>query len=170
MLRIEGITAGYGDLVILEEVSLSMQEKEIIAIVGSNGAGKSTLLRVISCFIKASKGKITFNEEEISSLPSYKIVNKGIVQVPEARQLFPLVSIRSDSFCKFLETKRFGTTSRGLEAFTHRTGNRFQRFTPPTLSDQKPYLHCHDSSDAATHSLDNPIDAYGLVGGRCQVD
>ena len=93
MLRIDGITAGYADLVILKEVSLTMQEKEIIAIVGSNGAGKSTLLRVISCFIKASKGKITFNEEEISGLPSHKIVNKGIVQVPEARQLFPEMTV-----------------------------------------------------------------------------
>jgi branched-chain amino acid transport system ATP-binding protein len=93
MLRIDGITAGYGDLVILKEVSLSMQEKEIIAIVGSNGAGKSTLLRVISRFIKASEGKITFYEEEISGLPSHKIVNKGIVQVPEARQLFPEMTV-----------------------------------------------------------------------------
>ncbi|MFH1351001.1 MAG: ABC transporter ATP-binding protein [Pseudomonadota bacterium] len=93
MLEIDSITAGYGELIILKDVSLSMQEREIIAIVGSNGAGKSTLLRVISCFIKVSKGNITFNKEQISRLPSHKIVNRGIVQVPEARQLFPEMNV-----------------------------------------------------------------------------
>src|SRR4030042_698164 len=93
MLRIEKITAGYRKITILQSVSAEVQEKEIVAIVGSNGAGKSTLLRSISGFLRPFSGQIFFQKEEISQLPSHAIVDKGIVQVPEARQLFPQLTV-----------------------------------------------------------------------------
>jgi len=93
MLRIEKITAGYRKITILQSVSAEVQEKEIVAIVGSNGAGKSTLLRSISGFLRPFSGQIFFRKEEISQLPSHAIVDKGIVQVPEARQLFPQLTV-----------------------------------------------------------------------------
>ncbi len=93
MLKIHEITAGYRKISILKSVSADLQEKEIVAIVGSNGAGKSTLLRSISGFIRPFSGQIYFQGEEISHLASNEIVNKGIVQVPEGRQLFPQMSV-----------------------------------------------------------------------------
>jgi len=93
MLKIEKVTAGYRKISILKSVSADVQEKEIVAIVGSNGAGKSTLLRSISGFIRCLGGGIFFQEEKISELTSHEIVNKGIVQVPEARQLFPQLTV-----------------------------------------------------------------------------
>ncbi len=93
MLRIEKVTAGYRKITILKSVSAELQDQEIVAIVGSNGAGKSTLLRSISGFIRPFSGQIYFQEEDISQLPSHAIVEKGIVQVPEARQLFSQLTV-----------------------------------------------------------------------------
>ena len=93
MLKVEKITAGYRKITILQSVSAEVREKEIVAIIGSNGAGKSTLLRSISGFLRPFSGQIFFQEEEISQLPSHAIVDKGIVQVPEARQLFPQLTV-----------------------------------------------------------------------------
>jgi len=93
MLKVEKITAGYRKITILQSVSAEVREKEIVAIIGSNGAGKSTLLRCISGFLRPFSGQIFFQEEEISQLPSHAIVDKGIVQVPEARQLFPQLTV-----------------------------------------------------------------------------
>ncbi len=93
MLKVDKITAGYRKITILKSVSAELQEKEIVAIVGSNGAGKSTLLRSISGFIRPFSGQIFFQEEEISQLASHDIVDRGIVQVPEARQLFPQLTV-----------------------------------------------------------------------------
>ena len=102
MLKIEKITAGYRKIKILKSVSAELQEKEIVAIVGSNGAGKSTLLRSISGFIRPFSGRIFFQDVEISQLPSHEIVEQGIVQVPEARQLFPQLTVL-ENFSAILE-------------------------------------------------------------------
>ncbi len=96
MLEIDGITAGYGDLTILKGITAAVEKGEIVAVLGSNGAGKSTMLRVISGFIKPSEGKILLRNEEITCLPSHKVVLKGIVQVPEARQLFAQMTVKDN--------------------------------------------------------------------------
>ncbi len=108
MLKIEKVTAGYRKINILKAVSAEVRGEEIVAIVGSNGAGKSTLLRSVSGFIRCSGGRISFQEEEISGLSSHQIVNKGIVQVPEARQLFPHLTVLEN-----LELGSFPRRARG---------------------------------------------------------
>jgi len=113
MLRIEKVTAGYRKITILKSVSAELQDQEIVAIVGSNGAGKSTLLRSISGFIRPFSGQIYFQEEDISQLPSHAIVEKGIVQVPEARQLFSQLTVLGN-----LELGSFPRKARGKKKET----------------------------------------------------
>lgn len=89
MLKLKNVTAGYGSTTILHDVSLEVNEGEIVTIVGGNGAGKSTTLRAISSLINPMSGSIEFEGEDITRTPSHQVVEKGITMVPEARQLFP---------------------------------------------------------------------------------
>lgn len=93
LLRVEGLTAGYGDVVVLREVSLHVEEGEVVSIVGANGAGKTTLLNTMSRLLAAKSGEIWFLGQRIDALPAHKVVELGIVQVPEGRRLFPLMTV-----------------------------------------------------------------------------
>ena len=96
MLRLENVHAGYGRTAILQGVSVDVAKGEVVTIVGANGAGKSTTLRAISGVIPITAGRITFEGEEISNLGAPAIVEHGITMVPEARQLFPFMSVRDN--------------------------------------------------------------------------
>jgi len=96
MLRVSDIVAGYGRTVILQGVSITVGAGEVVTIIGANGAGKTTLLRTISGLIKPSAGTITFGDETISTLTPAEIVGRGVVMVPEARQLFPVMTVRDN--------------------------------------------------------------------------
>jgi branched-chain amino acid transport system ATP-binding protein len=93
VLRVKGIEVFYGDLQALRNVSLAVDEKEIITIVGSNGAGKSTTLMTLSGILHPRAGEIYFQEKPIHHTPSFGIVEMGIVQIPEGRQLFPTLTV-----------------------------------------------------------------------------
>ncbi len=93
MLRLNNVTAGYGATTILHDVSLEVSEGEVVTIVGGNGAGKTTTLRTVSGLIEASAGSITFEDEDITHLPAHQVVNRGITLIPEARQLFPEMTV-----------------------------------------------------------------------------
>ena len=93
MLRLEGIDAFYGDLQALSEVSMEVREKEIVALVGANAAGKSTTLRVISGLVAPRRGRVLLNDEDLTGVPAHKRVDRGIVQVPEGRHLFPFMTV-----------------------------------------------------------------------------
>jgi branched-chain amino acid transport system ATP-binding protein len=93
VLRVKGIEVFYGDLQALRNVSLEVNEKEVITIVGSNGAGKSTTLMTLSGILHPRGGEIYFHERPIHHTPSSKIVEMGIVQIPEGRQLFPTLTV-----------------------------------------------------------------------------
>lgn len=88
MLEIQGISAHYGGVRALDNVSFKLYEKEILALIGSNGAGKTTLLNLISGIIKPSRGNILYKGKSIVSLSPEKIVEHGIIQVPEGRHVF----------------------------------------------------------------------------------
>ena len=88
MLRISELSVYYKDLRALNHISLSVNEGEIVSVIGSNGAGKSTLLNAISGILSGTSGNMEFLEERIDHSPSHKIVEKGIVQVPEGRKVF----------------------------------------------------------------------------------
>ena len=93
MLRVKGIEVFYGDLQALRNVSLAVDEKEIITIVGSNGAGKSTTLMTLSGILHPRAGEIYFQEKPVHHIPPSRIVEMGIVQIPEGRQLFPTLTV-----------------------------------------------------------------------------
>ena len=88
VLEVKALRAGYKDAPILHGISFHVDAGEIVTIVGSNGAGKSTLLHTISGLLSPSAGEIIFRGEPIHALPPHSIVAKGLVQVPEGRQLF----------------------------------------------------------------------------------
>ncbi len=110
MLKIENLHFSYGDLKVLWDVSLDVQDGEIVTVVGANGAGKSTLLKNISRLVKPKSGNITFNGFNVEKLSAHEVVEIGIVQVPEGRRIFPQMTVaenlRMGSFIDRARKKR----------------------------------------------------------------
>jgi len=96
LLEIKELSVGYGDIQILWDINLQIEEGQIVALVGANGAGKSTLLKTISGLLKPYSGKIIFQGENITQMPSKEIVAKGIIHVPEGRRLFPHMTVEEN--------------------------------------------------------------------------
>jgi len=93
VLRVVNVSAYYGAVQVLRRVTFHVEEGEIVALIGANGAGKSTLLRVISGLHRISEGELWFEGSPIHRLRPERIVRGGLVQVPEARQLFPNLTV-----------------------------------------------------------------------------
>ena len=93
MLKVEDLVVSYGGIEALKGISLNVPEGKIITLIGANGAGKSTLLRTIIGLVKPKSGKISYNEKEITSLNSQKIVTTGITLVPEGRRVFSNLTV-----------------------------------------------------------------------------
>jgi len=93
MLEVNRINVYYGDLQVLWDISLKVDEGEIVALCGSNGAGKSTLLKTISGLLSPRSGSIRFFGERIDGHQPYEIVRKGISLVPEGRRIFPYMTV-----------------------------------------------------------------------------
>jgi branched-chain amino acid transport system ATP-binding protein len=93
LLRLEGIDAFYDDLQALAGVSFEVREKEIVAPVGANAAGKSTTLRVISGLVAPRRGRVMLGNDDLTSVPAHERVDRGLVQVPEGRHLFPFMTV-----------------------------------------------------------------------------
>ncbi len=91
-LSVEKIEVRYGDALALFNVSLEVEQGEIVSLVGANGAGKSTTLKAISGLLKPKSGQILFAGKRLNEIPAYAIVDLGIVQIPEGRQLFPYMT------------------------------------------------------------------------------
>jgi branched-chain amino acid transport system ATP-binding protein len=96
MLAVRGISASYGAIQALSNVSLQVPQGAIVALLGSNGAGKSSTLNVVSHLINPSGGEVLFAGEPIHRLPSDEIVRRGLVQVPEGREVFKEMSVREN--------------------------------------------------------------------------
>lgn len=88
MLKVEGLRAGYGDSDVLRSVSIKIERGTVVAALGANGAGKSTLVNSISRLVKLHGGSISFDGADITRLSAPEVVELGIIQVPEGRQLF----------------------------------------------------------------------------------
>ena len=93
LLEVRGLHSGYKDVPVLHGISFSVDAGEIVTVVGSNGAGKTTLLRTISGLLAPFAGEVRFGGEPIHGLPPHRIVEKGVVQVPEGRQLFSHLTV-----------------------------------------------------------------------------
>ena len=108
MLEVETLHSGYGRIPILEGVSLSLQEGEIVGILGHNGMGKTTLLRTLIGEIKANQGTIRFNGEDITRLTMFRRARLGMGYVPQGRDIYPQLTV--------LENMKMGEVKRGGES------------------------------------------------------
>ena len=93
MLKIENINVFYGAIHAIKDISIEVNEGEIVTLIGANGAGKSTTLRTISGLLKPKTGKITFEGKDIAGIPAQAIVKTGISQVPEGRRVFANMTV-----------------------------------------------------------------------------
>ena len=93
MLRIESLRVNYDGIEAIKGVSLSVEQKEIVALIGANGAGKSTILRTVTGIVRAAEGRISFQDQDITTLPPNEIVAKGLTLVPEGRRIFQNLSV-----------------------------------------------------------------------------
>lgn len=93
MLKVENISISYGGVKALSDASILIKETEIVTVIGANGAGKTSLLKAISGLLTPVSGRIEFLEEKVDGQPPYEICKRGIIQVPEGRQLFPRMKV-----------------------------------------------------------------------------
>lgn len=131
MLNIEDLQAGYGEVPILWDISLQVSHPEIIGLLGGNGAGKTTLLNVISGMVFPMKGRICFNEEEISFFNPTRRVQMGITQIPEGRLLFFGLTVKQNLRLGAFTRKDKANLEKELDAI-------FQLF--PRLAERKDQL------------------------------
>ncbi|WP_282168330.1 ABC transporter ATP-binding protein [Ruegeria atlantica] len=93
ILTIRNIESFYGPIMAIRGVSLDVHQGQIVSILGANGAGKTTLMKTVSGVMDPEKGKITFEGDEIQGSEPHKVVQQGIVHVPEGREVFPLLTV-----------------------------------------------------------------------------
>ncbi len=96
MLRVENASVAYGQVTAVREVSLTVNDGEIVTIIGANGAGKTSLLNAISGVIPLKSGDVWLDYKKISRLPSHKIVRRGLAYIPEGRHIFGAMSVKDN--------------------------------------------------------------------------
>ncbi len=96
MLKVEGIDVHYGIIPAVRQLSLRVEEGQVVALVGANGAGKTTTLKTIAGVLQPKKGRIIYNGEDVTELPSDKRVRMGITLIPEGRQIFSGLSVKEN--------------------------------------------------------------------------
>ena len=93
MLKIENLKVSYGGIEAVKGISFSVEQGQIVTLIGANGAGKSTTLRTVVGLVKAASGSIVYDGEELTGLPTDQIVRRGITLVPEGRRVFPDLTV-----------------------------------------------------------------------------
>jgi branched-chain amino acid transport system ATP-binding protein len=111
LLRAENITAGYGETVVLRDITLTVQPSSVVALLGPNGAGKTTLLRTISGLLRPTAGRVWMGDQEITRRPAEFVARAGLCHVPEGRGIFPSLTVRDNLI---LQAKR-GSERAGLD-------------------------------------------------------
>jgi branched-chain amino acid transport system ATP-binding protein len=130
MLKLEGVSVSYGMIDALKGISLTVEQGEIVALIGANGAGKSTTLMSISGISALRSGRIWYEGSAISGRPAHMIVQMGISQVPEGRRIFPRMTVR--------ENLEMGAFSRNRQELANVIERVFEMF--PVLSERNRQL------------------------------
>ena len=107
MLAVSDLVVNYGEVQAVDGISIKVKAGELVSITGANGAGKSSMLNAIAGILAVASGKIVFAGEDITGLRAHQIVEKGIVQVPEGRQLFPTLTVRENLLAGHYADSRF---------------------------------------------------------------
>jgi branched-chain amino acid transport system ATP-binding protein len=122
LFEMKKVSAGYGRLPVLFDIDMSIDQGQMVSVLGANGAGKSTLLKTILGAIPPSKGEISFRSQRVSSLPAHKRVGLGIALSPEGRQVFPTLSVKEN-----LVTGAYGVTGPKMKEQFDRVYELFPR-------------------------------------------
>jgi branched-chain amino acid transport system ATP-binding protein len=121
MLKVDKLGFAYGDLKVLWDIDLTVNQGEIVTLVGSNGAGKSTTLKNLSRLVSWTSGAVMFEGEDLSKLEPHQVVERGVVQVPEGRKIFPemtvLENLRMGSFIRSVRKDRQSNIDRAFALF-----------------------------------------------------
>ena len=96
MLELEGITAGYGETVVLRDVTLSVPDSGVVALLGPNGAGKTTTLRAASGLIKPMSGRVLLDGEDVTGRKPYAMARRGLCHLPEGHGIFPSLTVKEN--------------------------------------------------------------------------
>lgn len=96
MLTLDSVTAGYGELTVLNDLSISLERGETVCLIGPNGAGKSTVLRVVAGQLQPTKGTVNFEGQDVSRCDCFEKIKKGILFVPQGRNVFPSLSLQEN--------------------------------------------------------------------------
>jgi branched-chain amino acid transport system ATP-binding protein len=115
MLAVKNVSASYGMVQILRDISFQVNEKEIVSIIGPNGAGKTTLVKTIIGLMHPRSGEISFRGENIEKLPPYEIVKKGLILIPEGREIFPRMTVEENLKLGAYTTNGKGTVKEAKE-------------------------------------------------------
>jgi branched-chain amino acid transport system ATP-binding protein len=117
MLEIEHLRAGYGDTVVLRDVSLSVPDGSVVALLGPNGAGKTTLLRAASGLIKPMGGRVLFEGENVTGRKPYEMARRGLCHLPEGRGIFPSLTVRDNLILQSPKGEEEASIQKAVSAF-----------------------------------------------------
>lgn len=128
MLKINHIDAYYGKVQALHDVSLEVGNNEIISLIGANGAGKSTLMKTVMGLLKPRNGNVIFEDEDITKIKNTKVVSRGIVYVPEGREVFPEMTVRDNlemgAYCRKFTSKEMNDHLEEMYSIFPKLGQR----------------------------------------------
>jgi len=130
LLKIEGLHAGYGAVEVLRGVELRIGQGELVALLGSNGAGKTTLNSVVSGLLPTWAGRVMFDGQDLTGMHYRRVVQAGLIQVPEGRKVFPNLSV--------LENLELGAFTRARARRAHNLARVFDTF--PRLRERQTQL------------------------------
>jgi branched-chain amino acid transport system ATP-binding protein len=117
MFDVRGVTAGYGDTIVLRDVSVAVPDGSVVVLIGPNGAGKTTLLRVASGLLAPRAGSVSVDGVDLTGAPAHRFAAAGVCHVPEGRGVFPSLSVRDNlvQFCR--PGAESSALARAVEAF-----------------------------------------------------
>jgi len=127
VLEIESVTAGYGDTVVLRDVSLSVPDSTVVALLGPNGAGKTTLLRAASGLIKPMSGQVMLAGEEVTGRKPYYMSRRGLCHLPEGRGIFPSLTVRDNLILQSPKGSEAASIEKAVTTFPV-LGSRIKQF------------------------------------------